>query len=62
MKNRRLDTIVKKKALTKKGWRWYFTRHSPNGEKLERSQMYLSRQGRNARIRRIKEAELVNVE
>jgi hypothetical protein len=59
---KRLDTIIKKKTLTKRGMRWYFTRHAPNGEKLERSQMYKQRQGRNKRIRKILESEIVNVE
>lgn len=60
--NPRLNTIKKKKSLTKKGWRWYFIIVAPNGEKLERSQMYKYRQSRNARVRALQRYERINVE
>lgn len=62
MASRRLNTIRRKKSLTKLGVRYFFTIHAPNGEKLERSQMYKSYSGRWKRIKRIQEAENINVE
>ena len=59
---KRLDTIVTRKSLTKRGLRYYFIRKAPNGETLERSQMYRSRQGRNAAVRRILASERAKVE
>lgn len=62
MANRRINTIRRKKSLTKSGTRYYFTIHAPNGEKLERSQMYKTYAGRWKRIKRLQESENINVE
>ena len=58
---KRLDTIVKRKSLTKRGLRYYYIRKAANGETLERSQMYRSRQGRNKAVRRVLAFENVKV-
>ena len=60
MASLRLNTIKLKRSLTKKGLRYFFTIHAPNGEKLERSQMYETNAGRWKRIKKIKEAEKIN--
>ncbi len=62
MASLRLNTIKLKRSLTKLGVRYFFTIHAPNGEKLERSQMYKTYAGRWKRIKRIQEAENINVE
>ena len=62
MASHRLNTIRRKKSLTKSGIRYYFTIHAPNGEKLERSQMYKTYAGRWKRIKRLQESENINVE
>ena len=59
MKAKRKDTI---KAMRSKNGLYYYTRFAPNGEKIDRSQMYRSRSGRNKAINRIKEKESVNIE
>ncbi len=59
---KRLDTIVTRKSLTKRGLRYYLIRKTPNGDTIWRSDMYRSRQGRNAAVRRILAAERVKVE
>jgi len=62
MASLRLNTIKLKRSLTKLGVRYFFTIHAPNGEKLERSQMYKTYAGRWKRIKRLQEAENINVE
>lgn len=47
----------KKWSTRYKRWIYFFTRHTPNGEKLPASQMYRSRSGRNDAINRILERE-----
>jgi uncharacterized protein YegP (UPF0339 family) len=58
-KAKRPDTI---KAKRSRNGKYYYTRHAPNGEKIDRSQMYESRSGRNKAVNRIAEKEMVIIE
>ena len=55
---KKIDTLKKKRA---KNGRWYFVRIAGNGEQVFRSQMYMSRSGRNKACNRIAEKEKVKI-
>lgn len=59
VKASRVDILIKGRARNGK---YYFTRHAPNGEKLERSQMYVTRSGRNKAVNRIAKRERVIIQ